>query len=537
MVNTYGDGAYGDGPLGGSLPTGAGYGQGAYGDGAYGGSEGAPVTPAIFVGATSMMDRFGHGKFAGTIGAFVIIPPTLIPDPFGIGRFGARALAPTAIEPGTAYGATVYATVGRIGASGGVSYLYEAAPALADATILPKLRAPVIMVLSADRLPVAVIAGYESFTWTDRWREPDEWELVVNANVPGALALGTGTFVAAVMPSGETVVGMIEDRSLSVSGHENTEMIVATGRDLGALLEARIAIMNVREDLTEVGPSGVPGGDGCDNWRSTSTFNNCRPGSAAGAMAYFIWHNLVGNTDNLTTPWRQIPHFAIGPIPDTRQTVAYNARYQPLTEILMEISLATGIGWRIRYDADDDTFYFEPRLGRDMTATVAFSPAFGTVEAIGFSHSTMRSRNVAYVAGEGIGADRDLYLFYDSERYAAAPTGLALREAFVDAGDLGGESGDTAQDRAKARFGELADERTVELALIRGSTAYPADFDVGDIVHAEYPGWGVAETRVVAATRRWDASGHATTLALGAEPVDVKRMLTTMNRRQVLKRK
>ena len=388
----------------------------------------------------------------------------------------------------------------------------------AASTVFARLRAPVVFVLDAARHPIAVLDGYELFEWVDHWREPDEWTLIIDAKVPGAKTLATGAFIAAVVPGGETKVGLIDDPGVSLTGTDGVEAIVVTGRCYGSMLGARNAL------------AGTASGSGTDAWGLTSTWDGGQPGSPAGAMAYYVHRNAIAPAE----AYRAVPDLAIGTLTATELQVRYNARFQPITEILLEICQYSGLGWSMRYDEDAGLFRFDVLGGRDMTGRVAFSPDYGTVAGIAFARRTRDARNLAWVAGQGEGALRDVRGYYDTARYPRGPpSGLALREMFVDARDIGPTSETTLKERGDQKLAEVAEEASVEFTLLTGGAYdYPRDFRTGDVVRADYPGWASTEARIVAVGQRWDADGRTVTVAVGSEPADVRKTILDLARRQ-----
>jgi hypothetical protein len=414
-------------------------------------------------------------------------------------------------QPGRYMRRDAYLTVGRLTASGyrRMTQYGEVAPTAA--VVLPPLRRPVVYVLDETRRPVAVIDSYEAVEVTENWYSPDEFVLFVSRYAAGADELETGRFVAVRFPgdvaNAVVWVGLIEGRELGVNRDGvASEVMTVTGRDYGSTLEGRLALFETAE------------GDGYD------TFT----GSAAEAMAYYVRRNAL---DELNRN-RLVPYLEIGDVPVTPVQVAYRARFQSMTEILADIGQTTGLGWGVTFDATARVFRFSPRVGRDRTASIIFSPDYGNVSTISFSHSTTRTRTIACVAGQGEGPDRIWQLNYRADDWpAGAPEGLARREVFVDARDA--ETSSQLGDRAGARLGDLRDEEAVEFALLDGgSYEYPADFRLGDVVRADYPGFAYEEARVIGVRQRWDENGRTVAVSVGCEAPDLPRVVVAATRRR-----
>lgn len=414
-------------------------------------------------------------------------------------------------QPGRYMRRDAYMTVGRLAASGyrRMTQYGEVAPTAS--IVLPPLRRPTVYVLDEYRRTVAVIDAYEAVEVAENWYSPDEFTLFVSRYAAGSEELQTGRFVAIRLPGdvADAVVwvGLIEGRELTVTKDGvPSEVMTITGRDYGSTLEGRLALFDTAE------------GDGYD------TFS----GSAAEAMAYYVRRNALDETNAN----RLIPHLEIGDVPATAATISYRARFQSLTEILADIGQVTGLGWSVTFDATNRIFKFSPRTGRDRTASTVFSPDFGNVATIGFSHSTTRTRTVACAAGQGEGPDRVWNLYYLSAEYPGGPPErLARREVFVDARDA--ETVGQLGDRASARLGDLRDEESVEFSLLDGGAYdYPTDFRLGDIVRADYPGFAYEEARVIGVRQRWDENGRTVAVSVGSEAPDLPRVVVAATRRR-----
>ena len=466
---------------------------------------------------TWLADRFGTGYLGrrGLISWALPAPTGEYTDRFGTGCFGRRATLGV-VPGGDSYAVSSYLTIGRVGTSGSLRFLEHGEPIPAVPSLAPRLRPPVVYVLDDDRRPVAVIDAYEMFEWETRWREPDEWMVRANIHACGAEELARGTYIAAPLPSGETVVGIIEGRDLEMDGTRDTEIVEVTGRCYGAFLDGRLAIMK------------TDAGDGYDTWNLTS-------GSAADAMVHYVWANCIGNDTDHPIGWRVVPNLEIGTVPATTARVQYNARFQTLAEILSDIGIATGLGWRVPYHETADRFRFEPLVGRDRSDEVLFSPTYESLERIGVSHSTRNSRSVALVAGQGEGAERARTIVYLGQNTdgGGPPFGLNVREMFVDARDI--EDAGLLPERGFAKLAETPTEHAIGFDMLTGGPYdYPRDFRVGDMVRVEYNEWAHEVARVIACRQRWDETGRSVRVTVGTERPDVAHILITLARKQAL---
>ncbi len=97
-------------------------------------------------------------------------------------------------------------------------------------------------------------------------------------------------------------------------------------------------------------------------------------------------------------------------------------------------------------------------------------------------------------------------------------TGWDRREVYVDARDL--DATDALIARGGEKLAEVGETTTLEVEYIPTPTyRYMTDFDLGDIVSAEYPGVATMQARIVAVTEQYP-SGKIV-LGLGKEWPDL----------------
>ena len=131
--------------------------------------------------------------------------------------------------------------------------------------------------------------------------------------------------------------------------------------------------------------------------------------------------------------------------------------------------------------------------GNGANSVVSFSPKFGNIRLISYLDSSINSKNVAYVAGQGEANARDV----DKVTYLAASyTGLSRREFLIDARDL--DDGDKMAQRGNERLAELGEEKVIEMEnLSTGPFSYGEDFYLGDIITVDYPDIVTADLRLI----------------------------------------
>jgi Siphovirus ReqiPepy6 Gp37-like protein len=353
---------------------------------------------------------------------------------------------------------------------------------------------------------VAQIDDYEYFRWTRRWRKSHDWELQINRYKENSQYLKEDYFVV-VERNGKFRAGMIEFKELQLNtGGKGSENWKISGRSLGGLFDQQLALHNVSS------------GNGYDEQND----------AAEQVMRHYVNVNAI----NPMSLERTIPYLSLMPDLGRGTNVNYRARFQTLTELLEEISLRSGLGWETTFEIDQRRFLFEVLEGKDLSPgnlannpPVIFSPEFGNIKEIGYRYSKVDSRNVCYVAGQGEAQNRVIQIVQDG-----APVGLSRRETFVDARDL--ETNEQLIQRGQETLSELKSEISVEFQHLKGGPfTYLTDFDLGDIIHVEYPEIVSMDARIIEVTEEVTVeAGEIFTLGVGKEFPDLISVIKKQNR-------
>lgn len=345
----------------------------------------------------------------------------------------------------------------------------------------------------------AVIDAYEAIEWTRRWRSPGSWQAVINRYATGAEFLKEGRFVS-LPRRGQHLVGRIE----SIEGQQTDEGEISEnwtvrGREAGVILQDRICL------------HGVSSGTGYDEQKNVV---------GETAMRHYVTANAVAPTD----PDRAIPGLVLAPVDQGRGTaVTVSARFQSLPDLLEQIALQSGLGWAVTYDFSGQQFVFTVLDGVDRSAEILLSPRLGNCLIAGYRACLSDAPTLAVVAGQGEAADREIV-------EVGAAAGWDRREVFVDARDL--DATDALIARGEEKLAEVGETTTLEVEYIPTPTyRYMTDFDLGDIVSAEYPGVATMQARIVAVTEQYP-SGKIV-LGLGKEWPDLISLLRTVSKQNV----
>lgn len=333
----------------------------------------------------------------------------------------------------------------------------------------------------------AVIDAYEAIEWTRRWRAPGSWQAVISRYATGAEELREGRYVS-LPRRGQHLVGIIESIEGQMTDEgEISESWTVTGRSLGAILQGRICL------------HGTDAGTGYDEQIDVV---------GETAMRHYVQVNAVAPTD----PDRAIPGLDLMLVDQGRGgTVQVRARFQGLLEILESIALQTGLGWDVIYSFDTNEFLFDVLEGTDRSAEVLLSPRLGNCLIAGYRASLPDAPTLAIVAGQGEAELREIV-------EVGTATGWDRREVYVDARDC--ETTDALTARGEEHLADRGETTTLEVEYLPTPTyRYMTDFDLGDIVSAEYPGVCSMQARIVTVTEHYP-SGRIV-LGLGKEWPDL----------------
>ncbi|WP_426450676.1 siphovirus ReqiPepy6 Gp37-like family protein [Paenibacillus sp. S-38] len=353
-----------------------------------------------------------------------------------------------------------------------------------------------VLIFDPELRYLAQIDNYEYLQWTRRWRNPHTWELQINRNKTNAEYLQADNFIA-VKRGGKWRAGIIAHRELPLTQEGKlSETWTVKGRDFSGVFLERLAL-----HLTDTG-------SGYDEQR----------GIAEQVMRHYVKVNCIEPSN----PDRVIPFLQLGLNYARGQTVEMRARFQTVAALLENLSFASGLGYETLFDLESTSFSFNVLSGRNLTPSqtehppVIFSPEFDNVESMAFRHSILDSKNVAIVGGKREAQDRLVVSVANG-----SPKGIKRREVFIDARDL--ETAEQLLQRGNERLAEYGEELVMEFQhLPWGPFKYGIDFDLGDIVHARYPGVGSTESRIVGVVEELTPDrGEAVRLVVGKEWPDL----------------
>lgn len=315
-----------------------------------------------------------------------------------------------------------------------------------------------LLVLNTDLDAISVVDTYESFIWTDRYRQPGDFELYMSMMLSVLQYIRQDYYIW----NRDSEHVMIIEKIRINSDVEDGNHIAVTGRSLESILDRRIVWGQqvIRGNLQ----NGVK-----------TLLNSC----------------IISPSDDN----RKISNFIFKESTDPAVTsLTIDAQYtgNNLLTIIEQICAEHDIGFKVTLN-DNKQFVFELYAGvnrsYDQTSNpyVVFSPKFENIINSNYIESKSALKTVTLIGGEGEGSTRK----YTT---VGGGSGLNRREIFTDARDISSDAGDgvtltdaeyTAQlqQRGREKLSENTDvtsfEGQVETTIM---FKYGEDFFNGDIV-------------------------------------------------------
>lgn len=315
-----------------------------------------------------------------------------------------------------------------------------------------------LLVLNTDLDAISVVDTYESFIWTDRYRQPGDFELYMSMMLSVLQYIRQDYYIW----NRDSEHVMIIEKIRIDSDVEDGNHITVTGRSLESILDRRIVWGQqvIRGNLQ----NGVK-----------TLLNSCiiSPSDSNRKISNFIFKE---STDPAIT------------------SLTIDAQYtgDNLLTVIEKICTEHDIGFKVTLN-DNKQFVFELYAGvnrsYDQTSNpyVVFSPKFENIINSNYIESKSALKTVTLIGGEGEGSARK----YTT---VGGGSGLNRREIFTDARDISSDAGNGVtltdaeytsqlQQRGREKLSENTDvtsfEGQVETTIM---FKYGEDFFNGDIV-------------------------------------------------------
>lgn len=270
---------------------------------------------------------------------------------------------------------------------------------------------------------VMILDSFESFIWSDRYREAGDFEM---------FAFPSSDLLANVKddyyvwnPNSEHMM-IVENREITTDVEDGARLIV-TGNSLESILRRRII------------------------WKQTTISGNLQNG-----IKKLINENIISPS----VSGRAIPNFVFVDSTDSRITsLTHEEQYtgDNLYEVITKLCETYNIGFKIIYNFDNARFEFSLYKGTDRSYLqeanpyVIFSPSYENIVNSDYSHKTEDYKTITLIAGEGTGVDRRTTTY-------GSGAGLTRRELFTDARDLS-KKDDDGNEISDAQYNELLKQR------------------------------------------------------------------------------
>ncbi|GFZ32566.1 hypothetical protein CSC2_30920 [Clostridium zeae] len=318
-----------------------------------------------------------------------------------------------------------------------------------------------IKIMDIDFNLLGEIDNFSSLQFTRKYYKYGEFELHLPVKAQDADKLNIGNII--FYDTGRKA-GIIEYRELSQEDNEN---LVVKGYTLGSIINRRITLPPEGQAYDQINAVGET------------------------AIKHYVGVNCINSTDVNRNINRLVLEKDLG----RGFSVSWQSRFKQLDEDVIGIAQASGLGWDINLDFENEHLIFSVIEGRDLTANqeqnppVIFSVDFDNVTKQEFTDSNVGSKNFAFVGGKGEGSERKIITVGDNA------SGFDRVETFVDARDIDNVENLATQGRQK--LFELQPVMSFTNEIMNNTFKYQEDWEVGDIVTCQNKEWGITmDTRI-----------------------------------------
>lgn len=192
---------------------------------------------------------------------------------------------------------------------------------------------------------------------------------------------------------------------------------------------------------------------------------------------------------------RKIPFLSCAKSQNRGEKTSFQTAHKVLKDEISSLCTASNLGTAIHFDPTSKQIRFEVLSGADRTydngvrPPYVFARKWDRLFERNYTESDTDYKNVAYVAGQGEGKDREISTIGDDI------TGFWRREVFIDARDIGEDAETTLEDRGKLKLAEYALIKSFESTV--KTDDYRTEWDLGDFVTIEDDKTGTREDRQI----------------------------------------
>lgn len=192
---------------------------------------------------------------------------------------------------------------------------------------------------------------------------------------------------------------------------------------------------------------------------------------------------------------RKIPFLSCAESQNRGEKTSFQTAHKVLKDEIASLCTASNLGTATYFDPTSKQIRFEVLSGADRTydnsarPPYVFARKWDRLFERNYTESDTDYKNVAYVAGQGEGKDREILTIGDDI------TGFGRREVFIDARDIGEDAETTLEDRGKLKLAEYALIKSFESTV--KTDDYRAEWDLGDFVTIEDDKTSIREDRQI----------------------------------------
>lgn len=357
-----------------------------------------------------------------------------------------------------------------------------------------------VYVLNSSFIPIAVIDSYKSLIWTKRYYTCGDFELYIPANDDLLPYLQQDNFL---IRDDDDSVMVIESLQIETDA-ENGDFFIVSGRSLESILARRVVLSQ-----TVVNSSDV----------------------VQGIKQLIIKQTGNGNPSS----YRAFPNFVIDDSLTYAKPILTQFTGDVLLDAVSSICTRFGIGFKMTATRSRNSYQMTLSFYEGSEVDVTFSPEFDNMINSKYVRDYTDFANYAIVAGEGEGTQR---IIMNVPRKTPAPSGLALREMFVDARDMSSDNGEISRNDYMQMLAERGQEKLAEHEVVQSFESeiepqmtyqYKTDYNLGDIVTVTNEYGVTATPRIIEIIESWDDTGHSVIPTFDALEVDVKTVLRDSN--------
>lgn len=311
-----------------------------------------------------------------------------------------------------------------------------------------------------------VIDRFESFIWTDRWRDIGDFELVVHSTPEMRRLLTIGTKLATNESDRFMIIEDYDDKKDT----EGRKLLTLKGRSGESILEQRVAT------------TGMAGLTSDTDWLIDGT-----PGDIARKIFNDICVLGILNESDIIPFYTPGTTYAPNTISEPSMVFQAAIPMSSVYEAIKNLCDIYDLGFRLVRNFDNSQLFFHIYTGNDRTAQqslmapVIFSPELDNLTNPSEVQSISKLKNVAYVFSQ-----QGSEIVY-AEGASSSTAGFNRRVLYVDARDVADEAGPTLTSILQNKGYEA-------LAKNRGMAAFDGevnqhskyrpriDYDLGDLV-------------------------------------------------------